>query len=146
MYHYTDCGLPNIFLKGGVTVRDTEYGEAVSIHNLKGLHKAIGLDMVHKTSPLTGAEVRFLRKEMDLTQNSLGDVIKASEASVRGWEAGRNNITPPADALLRLIYLGKVNGDTNVCGLLEEIGRLDREIAENDRNFEENNGDWQIAA
>ena len=148
MYHYTESGLPNVFLRGGYDVHDTEFGEATSIHNLEGLHKAIGLDIVQKAPVLTGDEVRFLRKEMDLTQTSLAGIIQVSEDSVRGWENGRSNIPPPAAALLRLIYIDKVNGEPDVCEILEDINRLDREMAEDQRqmNFEETDGGWQIAA
>ena len=148
MYHYTESGLPNVFLRGGYAVHDTEYGEGVSIHDLAGLHKAIGQNILHKSPALTGDEVRFLRKEMDLTQNSLSGILKVSEDTLRGWENGRVGISPPADSLLRIIYQAKVNGNSNVCDLLEDISRIDREMAECERemNFDESEGAWQEAA
>lgn len=148
MYHYTDCGLPNVFLRSGFIVREIDGEEAVAIHNLDGLHKVIGLDILHKAPILTGDEIRFLRKEMDLTQNSLGKIIGVSEDTVRGWETGRHAIPSPADKLLRGLYSEQINGDGSLRELLKGIGRLDRKIAEDERqmNFEENEGDWQLAA
>ena len=42
-YHYVASGLPNIYLLNGVSHDDTPYGEMVTIKNLNGLHRAIGL-------------------------------------------------------------------------------------------------------
>ena len=42
MFHYTDCGLNNIFLTNGVVPHLSAYGEGYSIQDSKGLHKAIG--------------------------------------------------------------------------------------------------------
>ena len=148
MYHYTDCGLPNVYLRDGFIVRDIDGEEAVAIRNLEKLHKAIGLDIVHKAPALTDEEIRFLRKEMELTQSSLANIIGVSEDSIRGWENNRGNVSAPADKLLRGLYSEHVNGDGHLSDLLNEIGRLNREIAEHQRmmNFEEANGDWRIAA
>lgn len=146
MYHYTDSGLSNVHLRGGYTELETEHGQAVSIQNLEGLHRVIGLDIVHNTPALSGEEIRFLRKEMDLTQNSLADIIGVTEDSVRGWEK-RNQISPPADKLIRGLYLQHVDGNGSLRGLIEEISLLDRNIAENRRmNFEENENVWQAIA
>ncbi|HEX19948.1 MAG TPA: helix-turn-helix domain-containing protein [Acidiferrobacteraceae bacterium] len=148
MYHYTDCGLPNIYLRGGFDVLDTEEGDAVAIHNLAGLHKAIGLDLVHHMPALTGDAVRFLRKEMNLTQNTFANIIGVSEDSVRGWENGRGGgISSPADKLLRGLYLEHVNGDGGLREMTEEVARLVRELAEIERrDFEKCDDDWCLAA
>jgi len=147
MYHYTDCGLPNIYLRGGFDVLETEEGDAVAIHNLEGLHKAIGLDLVRHMPALTGDAVRFLRKEMNLTQNIFANIIGVSEDSVRGWENGRGDISSPADKLLRGLYLEHVNGDGSLREMTEEIARLDRELAAIERrDFEECGDGWCLAA
>jgi hypothetical protein len=36
MYHYTECGLRNVYLKNGYCLRNTAYGETVSIENIRG--------------------------------------------------------------------------------------------------------------
>jgi putative transcriptional regulator len=71
-YHYTESGLDNIYLVGGVAHHKTPYGEGVSIVNTEGLHKAIGLWLIDLPKPLIGTELRFLRLEMELTQGDLG--------------------------------------------------------------------------
>ena len=41
MYHYTESGFPNVWLKDGYVVRQTPYGEGVAICDVAGLHEAI---------------------------------------------------------------------------------------------------------
>ncbi len=151
MYHYTESGLPNVYLRGGYTARDIDGEEAISIHDLNGLHKAIGQDIISRSPALTGDEVRFLRKEMDLTQNSFAGIIGVSEDTVRNWENGRNGngVGKPEDILIRGLYHEAVNGDGGLRQIIEDIARLNREIAEDERqmNFEETaDGLWRVAA
>lgn len=149
MYHYTESGLGNVYLRGGYNTLEIDGEEAVSIHDLAGLHKVIGQDIVRKSPMLTGDEIRFLRKEMDLTQSSFAAIISVSEDTIRGWEKGRTDVTGPADKLIRGIYVEHFDGNSGLRQIIEDISRLNREIAEDERrmNFEENaDGFWQVAA
>ena len=89
MYHYTGCGLRNIWLKNGYEHWNTPYGKGVAIADLEGLHRAIGLALVQHKPRLSGAEVRFLRSELDFSQSDLAKVLGVGETSVRGWEKHR---------------------------------------------------------
>ncbi len=149
MYHYTESGLPNVFLHGGVIMREIDGDEAVSIHDLAGLHKVIAHDIIRKSPTLTGDEVRFLRKEMDLTQSSFARIIGVSEDTVRNWERARVAVGGPEDRLIRGFYVEHVDSNGDLRQIVEDIARLNREIAEDERqmNFEENaEGLWQAAA
>jgi hypothetical protein len=42
----------------------------VGFRNLNGLHRAIGLRIIEKPELISGAELRFLRKQLDMTQAS----------------------------------------------------------------------------
>jgi DNA-binding transcriptional regulator YiaG len=88
-FHYTASGLHNIFLLNGVTIEDTSYGPMVEIKNLNGLHHAIGLYIIEKPEPMTGAEFRFLRKQMELTQDELARVMKTTDQTVANYEKGK---------------------------------------------------------
>ena len=69
MYHYEECSLSHIWLCNGYTIeQDEEYGELVSIHSVHDLHNAIGLHLITNKLELNGEEIRFLRKEMNLSQ------------------------------------------------------------------------------
>lgn len=157
MYHYTESGLKNIYLRTGYDKLEINGEKAVSIHDLDGLHNVISQDIIDSPSALTGDEIRFLRKEMDLTQNSFADILSVSEDTVRGWENGRTDIPGPADKLIRVFYSQhsdcsnnlRYAGSNNLRYAVEQIARIDRDMAENARqmNFEENEeGHWQAAA
>jgi len=140
-FHYDSCGLPNIRLKNGFTIKESNYGEVVSIHNLEGLHRAIGLGLVNNKPTLSCDEVRFLRKEMDLPQVQLAALLGVSESTVRNWEKDRAEVPGPADRMLRTLYLEFVNeGSTRVSQLnrdQHELGCLE---------FSEMDGEWLVAA
>src|ERR1700730_18566168 len=101
-YRYEDSGLYNIYLENGFTIHETPYGQGVSIEDTAGLHKAIGLWLVSLPKPLNGAELRFIRLEMEITQRNLAAFLGTSEQTLRLWEKNRRKALPgPADRLLR---------------------------------------------
>jgi DNA-binding transcriptional regulator YiaG len=126
MYHYTESGLDNVYLKNGYKIHKTVYGEGVSIEDTDGLHKAISKWLVEMPKPLNGAEVRFLRLEMDQTQRDLAAFLGTAEQTVRLWERNRNKAIPgPADRLLRALYLDYL-GDFSVRRMLKRLAELDQ--------------------
>ncbi|UPT97269.1 helix-turn-helix domain-containing protein [Bradyrhizobium barranii subsp. apii] len=142
-YHYTESGLDNIYLIDGYTVHKTSYGEGVSIQNTAGLHKAIGKWLVARPIPLNGAELRFLRTEMELTQRDLAGIIGATEQTLRLWEKGRGKLIPgTADRLVRALYSEFVGGDVHIRKMLDRLAELDR--LENGRGcFSKTNSTWK---
>ena len=84
-YHYTDSGLDNIWLIGGVEHLDTPHGPASAIHDLDDLHHAIALDIISSES-MSAQEFRFLRVELELSQRALARLLKATEQQVHRWE------------------------------------------------------------
>lgn len=146
MYHYTECGLKNIWLSNGYTERKTAHGAAVAIADMVGLHRAIGLHLVTHKPQLTGAEVRYLRIELDLSQDALARIIGVNETSVRGWENHRTKITKPAERLLRLLYKESVSGDGNVRALIDSIAQLNRDIHSEKINLSHDSHGWNEAA
>jgi len=78
MYHYTECGLRNVWLENGYNSRKTGYGEAVSVEDVDGLHALLALRLADKKGSLTAAELRFLRTHLCLSQASLATVFPVS--------------------------------------------------------------------
>jgi putative transcriptional regulator len=110
MIQYKGCGLPNVFLQNGYTKVDSPYGEGVSIHDVPGLHKAIADHVVCASETLSGAEFRFLRMELDLSQEALGALIGRDQQSIARWEKGRTKVDPAGDRILRALYKGVEGG------------------------------------
>jgi putative transcriptional regulator len=126
-YHYTESGLDNVYLLDGYTVHKTPYGKGVSIQNTEGLHKAIGKGLIEQPRPLNGAELRFIRTEMELTQRSLAGMIGTEEQTLRLWEKKRDQFMPgAAERLLRAIYSEFLGNDVHIKRMLEKLADLDR--------------------
>ncbi len=123
-YHYTGCGLRNIWLKNGYAIRETKYGQGVTIHDVEGLHRAIGKALSNKPK-LTGAEVRFIRKEMGLSQNGLGKLLGVTDQAVALWEK-KGRLPKTADRLLRLIYVEHENGNAPIRATIERINEFEQ--------------------
>jgi hypothetical protein len=77
-YRYKESGLDNVVLRRGYTIRQTPYGETVVIHDVDRLHRKIAAKLV-KQPHLTGAELRFLRLEMDKIEAGLAETLGTSE-------------------------------------------------------------------
>ncbi len=146
MFHYTGCGLRNVWLRNGYAAQQTAYGRGVAIHDLEGLHQMIGLYIVNDKPRLAGAEVRFLRKELDMSQSDLAHILGVSESSLRGWEKSRIRITMPAERLLRHLYREHVSGNGNMRALIDRINQLSRDMHIARLELEETERGWRTAA
>jgi putative transcriptional regulator len=126
-YHYTDSGLDNVYLLSGYTIHKTAYGRGVSIEDTAGLHRVIGRWLIELPHPLTGAELRFLRLEMDLSQARLAAIIGSTEQNVRRWEKARTKpIQGPADRLTRALYNEYTGGDGSLRHMVDRLAELDQ--------------------
>ncbi len=122
LHHYTESGLDNVYLVDGAEIRETPYGRAVAIHDAKGLHEAIGLWIVDAPKPIDGAELRFLRLELELTQRDLAAILGAKEQTLRLWEKARRKPIPgPGDRLLRAFYREASTGDGSIKRMVERL-------------------------
>jgi putative transcriptional regulator len=142
---YKGCGLDDVYLVGGYEIINTHYGEGVSIRDMDGLHRAIGEHLATQKKELSGKELRFLRKEMDLTQSELGRFIGLSSQQVARWEKAQQPISGPADFLLRKLYLEHINGKASLKELVEELDSTDV-TASDEQVFTESNGQWRAVA
>ncbi|ATU52156.1 helix-turn-helix domain-containing protein [Acinetobacter baumannii] len=144
MYHYEECGLSNIWLQNGFTIEnDEEFGELVSIQSVHELHNAIGLYLITHKPELNGEEIRFLRKELNLSQKNLAGLLRVGESSIRHWEAGRSLIGKPTDLLLRALYQEHVQGDGELRQLIENLNHQERTLVPSEISFSYgNNHSW----
>jgi DNA-binding transcriptional regulator YiaG len=125
MYQYRESGLDNVYLENGYRTVKTPYGEGVSVTDTEGLHKAIGQGLVSIQKPLNGAELRFLRLEMETTQKDLAAMLGTSEQTLRLWEKSRDKSLPgSADRLLRALYSDYVGGKGTVRRILKRLADI----------------------
>ena len=118
-FHYTACGLDNVWLGNGYKLKTTRHGTAAAVSDVDGLHKLIANTLIDKPGRLTGKEFRFLRTQLGLSQEALGVMLDFSENAVSLWE--RKDTVPAAcDQWLRMSVLAKLEGNTK---LVDAIAR-----------------------
>jgi putative transcriptional regulator len=142
---YKGCGLDDVYIAGGYEIEKTNYGEGIVICDMDGLHRAIGENLVTQKKELAGKELRFLRKEMDLTQAKLGRFIGLSPQQIARWEKSQSVISGPADFLLRKLYLEHIQGNISLKELVEELDDTDSN-ATDEQVFSPSGGQWRAVA
>jgi putative zinc finger/helix-turn-helix YgiT family protein len=107
-YHYTESGLPNVWLLG-VEIFECACGEKFAfIPCLDDLHKIIAIDLLEKEDQLSGLEIRFLRKHMGLRANDFAKQIGVSSVTVSRWEREETIPPEPIDRLIRFFYASEM--------------------------------------
>ena len=130
MYHYTDGGLRNVWLANGYKLVKTPYGKGVTIEDIPGLAKAIAGILCQKPSRLTGAEFRFVRQAMCLSQRNLGDMLGCTEQTIALWEKTKVKLPKMADTLIRAIFLEQEHPDTPLGQAIARLKEVDRILFE----------------
>ena len=112
-YRYTECGLDNVYLEGVDVQRDDHGDEVYCIENVLGLHKMIAHTLINGHD-LTGAELRFLRSEMGLTQEELAKKLGYTRVTVTRWERGDQTIDPKVRLIVRLLAAEKLDIESDM--------------------------------
>lgn len=143
-YHYTACGLDNVYLVGGVEFVEGPRGKQVVIRDIDGLHKVIGHFLVNEKRDLTGREFRFLRHEMQMSQSTLASLLEVAEQTVHRWETGKTAIPKPVEALIRLLYNEHSGNNEKIRASLKRIAALEDEIDKKMRLGVRSGGGWAL--
>ena len=124
-FHYTMCGLPNVYLLNGAVFHDDDgYGPSYEIQDIDGLHDTIAAHILERTNTLlTGPELRFLRKRMRKTQVDLAHQLRVNEQTIANYEKGATAINGPADFAIRLHYLLHVLPPDAGRAVIDELAR-----------------------
>lgn len=108
-YHFKGSGLDNVYLSG-IPVYRCACGEVIAkIPHMKELLETIGEAIVNKPAPLTGKEIRFLRKNSGNTAEMFARLLHADPSTLSRWETGKNPIGAQSDRLIRLLYAFLMN-------------------------------------
>lgn len=103
-YHYTACGLDDVFLVNFPEDVDRAGDRTITIRpNL--LHAFLQKEVALKEAPLNGKEIRFLRTRLGLTQAELARVLHKDGQTVGRWERGETLIDGTSETLLRAMAL-----------------------------------------
>jgi DNA-binding transcriptional regulator YiaG len=131
--HYTMSGLDDVYLFNGFEVETIDGEEYVTVQDLDGLWKAIGLHLVTTRKALAPKEIKFLRHHMNLTQAELAGKMQVTDQTVARWEKGVTaELSGPADMMLRVLFLGSEIAQPEGSELIAKIIKLWEELVEQD--------------
>lgn len=118
-YHYTECGLDNVYLKDGFTTTETSKGSFVSISNPRGLENVIASSLASLEKRLDNKEIKFLRAHLGYSQSKLAGLLDVSTITLKKWESGENSISGPADRLIKALYKERESNFKSLIDVLE---------------------------
>ncbi|HEX4839888.1 MAG TPA: helix-turn-helix transcriptional regulator [Rhabdochlamydiaceae bacterium] len=95
-------------------------GEWVIDVDLNALQILVFKGLIHKPSPLTGRELRFMRKFMDLTTEEFGKKLGVTHASVIQWEKKSNPLAPVYEVYIRMLFFEMIK-DKEINTIFKEI-------------------------
>ncbi len=131
-YRFIESGLPNIWLKGGVTETScSRCGESfIEIEKLWQLLQVIAVALFMKPGFLTGDEMRFLRGACEMSQAALASALRHRRATVSERETRRNpGLSVAEEVWLRLVLLDSfrkhVRSDGNGFLIAADLRALD---------------------
>ena len=120
-YHYRACGLDDVYLTDGFVEEKTAYGPAVTITDVPGLHRAIGRNIISQGKPLSAREFRFLRKNMDLTQEVLAARLDLDGQTIARYEKDQTAVPRAIDIVVRVMFALHVAPPDRREEMIEEI-------------------------
>lgn len=120
-YRFRESGLDNAVLKGIEIIKCSACGnEDPIIPNLDGLLRILAIAIVTSRLPLTGAEVRYLRKYLEMSGEQFARILHTDKSTLSKWETGAVNIGSKSDLLIRAVALNLGRG---LRGEAEQITR-----------------------
>jgi len=107
-YHYTECGLQNVYISGLEPTVDEDGDDVIEIPFINVLHTAIAHGIVKHAKGISGSELRFLRSEVGLTQAELALLVHADKQTIGRWERGEWPIDSTAETVIRRLAIEKL--------------------------------------
>jgi len=119
-YSFADLsGLPKVYLIGIKVSRCAGCDvESPTIPRLGELNRVIARDLVQKPAPLTGPELRFLRKRAGLASKDFAELLLITPSTLSRAENEKSPLGPQSDLLARAIAVAEMEGGKKTAELL----------------------------
>ena len=103
--HYTACGLDNVYLCSGFIQEEFDGEIYTSVKSMDALYMMIAFRLSVVRRRLTGKELRFLRKYLDLTQKEMADRFDIHRKTINAYECERERVAWGTQTILQLTVL-----------------------------------------
>jgi len=101
-------GIPVVLLDSAIEERCEKCGMilATIIPDLNGLIAAVAVTRAMEPAKLTGPEIRFMRKAIDMSAKALAEVLEVKPETLSRWENSKDVMGPTSEKLLRMVTIG----------------------------------------
>jgi len=128
-WHYRESGLDDVLLTN-ITLRVCTRCSIRRplIPAMDRIHETIARALALKSEALTGAELRFLRKQLGMSAKGWAALMHVAPETLSRWENGASVVGPQSDVLARLLYLRiceERRGEFDSERIAERVGTLD---------------------
>ncbi len=96
------------------------FGEWVIDIDMNALQLFVFNGLIHKPYPLTGKELRFMRKFLEMSTTELGKKLEVSHATIVKWEKQQAKISPLQESYIRMVLCECLHGN-ELLNLYREI-------------------------
>lgn len=130
-YQYRLSGLSNVWLSG-ITVLEcplckTEFPKRIP--RIGELHRVIADCLIAKKSPLTGEEIRYLRKYAGFPAKDLAVVLGVTPAYLSRVETGKkDSLGAAAERLVRVLAMDRTHSGEVTAKLLELAQQIGKKV------------------
>lgn len=125
-YQFDRCGLDNVFLVG---IERHTCPECESVYpiipRIQELHTAIASILIEKRTPLTGQEIRYLRRWIGVESQVFADLLGLRPEHLSKVENGRLPLGASAERLVR-VYAMTYKKERKFRDISEKLGRVQR--------------------
>jgi putative zinc finger/helix-turn-helix YgiT family protein len=146
-YRFAECGLDTVVLKGIELIECPECGTVDPvIPHLTELLRVLALAIVAKPMPLTGPEVRYLRKYASMNGERFARMLHTDKTTLSKWENGATKIGSKTDLLIRAITLQIGPGlKEEAEQVIRQFASIDEKATEQPSRLEVDSGTLQYA-
>lgn len=105
-YHFSECGLDTVLLQNIELHECPDCGNVDPvIPRVMSLLRVIALAVITKKTPLTGQEIKYLRKYSQMSEDQFSKLLHTDKTTLSKWENGAIKIGSKSDLLIRAITL-----------------------------------------
>jgi DNA-binding transcriptional regulator YiaG len=123
-YSYTESGLPYIRLINIPVYRCADCSvESADVPNIDELHKLIAKDIILTPLPISGIELRFLRKEAYLKPQEIAERLGVEPRTITNWEKAPK-LSRQSDLLIRLTIVSELWAGNERTEVLKQLADL----------------------